>query len=126
MVNGNGAVNGNTPGLPLPNPASIGLGPDEDGKLVVPDNLQSLVDTRREWVDIIGGSFVEKQREFPGRVYGLPKNSVYEGIEDEVQEELQSLSLSIPPGRAPDDLIRELRTADNSHASDRSNRMLLD
>ena len=81
-INSNGAV------VPLPNPASIGLGPDEDGMLAVPDALRTLVDTRREWVDVIGAAFEEKEREFPGLMRGLPQKSVFEGIDEEVRQEL--------------------------------------
>lgn len=46
--------------------------------------------TRRKWVDAVGGVFEEKQRENPGRIYGLPKDSLYEGIEEEVQALLRA------------------------------------
>ena len=84
-VNGigiNGAV------VPLPNPASLGLGPDDDNHLVVPDGLHTLVEMRRQWVDVIGGGFEVMERENPGRIRGLPQKSVFEGIEEEVQQEL--------------------------------------
>lgn len=65
-------------------PASLGLGPDEENTLFVPEQLRQLVETRRKWVDTIGAVFEEKEREQPGRIHGLPERSVYEGIEDEV------------------------------------------
>lgn len=56
----------------------------------MPEQLNQLVHTRRKWVDTVGGVFEEKQRENPGRIWGLPKTSVYEGIEEEVQELLRA------------------------------------
>lgn len=88
-VNGNGTVNGVV--TPLPNPASSGLGPDEEGKLFVPESLKGMVETRRQWVDVIGGSFEERQRQFPGRTWGFPERSVFEGVEEEVQAQLKVL-----------------------------------
>lgn len=89
----NGAVNGvNGGGVvpPLPHPASTGLGPDEEGKLYVPESLKALVETRRRWVDVLGGAFDEKQAEIPGRIWGVPKSSVFEGVDEEVREQLHS------------------------------------
>jgi transcriptional adapter 3 len=81
---GNG--NGNGPGsMPQPCPAALGLGPDEENRLTVNEQLKQLVDTRRQWVDTVGGVFEEKQRENPGRIWGLPKESVYEGVDEEVR-----------------------------------------
>lgn len=88
----NGAANGSTNGVAAATgtwPASTGLGPDEDNLLKVPEQLSQLVTTRRKWVDAVGGVFEEKQKEIPGRIHGLPKTSVYEGIEEEVQELLR-------------------------------------
>lgn len=89
----NGTANGSTNGATAPTgtwPASAGLGPDEDNLLKVPEQLSQLVATRRKWVDAVGGVFDEKQKESPGRIYGLPKTSIYEGIEEEVQELLRA------------------------------------
>lgn len=85
-----GSVNGHNAGPPPPHPASTGLGPDDDGKLVVPDNLKSLVETRRGFVDLVGGFLEEKQKEAPGRCWGVPKESVFQGIDEEVKEMLSS------------------------------------
>jgi transcriptional adapter 3 len=84
-VNGIGT---NGVAAPLPNPASIGLGPDDENTLAVPDALRTLVETRREWVDVIGGAFEAKEMECPGRIRGLPQKSVFEGIEEDVRQEL--------------------------------------
>lgn len=73
------------PPAPIPCPAALGLGPDVDNKLVVPDTLRDLVRTRRQWVQAVGGVFDTKQRESPGRIWGLPPKSVFEGIDEEVR-----------------------------------------
>jgi len=72
---GNAAELEATPTQPLPSPAAIGLGPDEENKLVVSDQLRHLVETRRQWVDTVGSVFEEKQRDIPGRIWGFPKQS---------------------------------------------------
>ncbi|KAL0577662.1 Transcriptional regulator [Marasmius crinis-equi] len=85
--NANG-VEGEPP--PPPCPAALGLGPDpETNHLVVTEQLKSLVETRRKWVDEVGGIFEEMERKTPGRIWGIPQRSVYEGLEDEVQEILK-------------------------------------
>ncbi|KAG1854704.1 histone acetyltransferases subunit 3-domain-containing protein [Suillus tomentosus] len=86
----NGTVNGTTSGAsaPKPSPAALGLGPDDDLHLVVPDHLQQLVETRRQWVASVGGVFDEKERECPGRIWGLPGRSIYEGLEDAIRHDL--------------------------------------
>ncbi|KAF9546894.1 hypothetical protein CPC08DRAFT_699869 [Agrocybe pediades] len=77
--------NGNTPISALaPCPAALGLSPDEDNHLSVNEQLKQLVETRRQWVDTVGVIFEQKERENPGRIYGLPKESVYKGVEEEV------------------------------------------
>lgn len=85
-----GAANGisltGTAALP-PCPAALGLSPDDHHQLHIPDQLQELVRTRRNWVDAIGGVFEEKERDQPGRIWGFPQESVYAGIEDEVRED---------------------------------------
>ncbi|TDL20217.1 hypothetical protein BD410DRAFT_386557 [Rickenella mellea] len=88
--NGNGGMNGTPVPVPppLPNPASLGLGPDDDQKLVVPDALRGLVETRRKWVDMIGGAFEGQQEDSPGRIWGVPQTSVFNGVDEQVREEL--------------------------------------
>lgn len=73
------------PPLPPPCPAALGLGPDDDNQLVVSEQLRQLVETRRQWVDTVGGVFEQKQRERPGSMWGFPESSVYEGVDEEVQ-----------------------------------------
>jgi len=89
---GKGEANGSAPPVPTPTsvptvgtwPASVGLGPDEENDLRVPESLAQLVTTRRQWVDGIGGMFDALEQEQPGRVYGLPERSIYEGLEADV------------------------------------------
>ncbi|KAI0373189.1 hypothetical protein BV20DRAFT_795923 [Pilatotrama ljubarskyi] len=90
----NGTIGG-TASLP-PCPAALGLNPDEHNQLHVPEQLQELVRTRRNWVDVIGGVFEEKEREHPGRIWGFPQESIYAGIEDEIQENLARLPQTRP------------------------------
>ena len=73
------------PPAPTPCPAALGLGPDADNSLVVPDTLKDLVRTRKQWVHAVGGVFDTKQTESPGRIWGLPPKSVFEGIDEEVR-----------------------------------------
>ncbi|THV06914.1 hypothetical protein K435DRAFT_929444 [Dendrothele bispora CBS 962.96] len=90
----NGDANGfgdGATGPPPPCPAALGLGPDEENRLVVGDTLRELVRVRREWVDTVGGIFDEKEAENPGLILGYPKESVFEGIEEEVKEILARL-----------------------------------
>jgi transcriptional adapter 3 len=86
----NGSVNGTTSGAsaPKPSPAALGLGPDDDLRLVVPDQLQQLVEIRRQWVTSVGGVFDDKERECPGRIWDLPRRSIYEGLEDAIRHDL--------------------------------------
>ncbi|KAI3609910.1 transcriptional regulator ngg1 [Moniliophthora roreri] len=81
-------MNGDTEGQPPPPcPAALGLGPDPDtNELVVTEQLKQLVETRRQWVDTVGGVFDAKERENPGRIWGIPEKSIFEGLEDEVED----------------------------------------
>jgi transcriptional adapter 3 len=65
-------------------PSAAGLGPDDENTLRVPEALVQLVATRRQWVDSVGDVFDAMEREQPGRIYGLPERSVYEGLEADV------------------------------------------
>ena len=85
--NGTPALTG-TAALP-PCPAALGLNPDEHNMLHVPEQLNDLVRTRRNWVDIVGGVFEEKEREHPGRIWGFPPESIYQGVDEEVRAELE-------------------------------------
>lgn len=91
-----GAPNGVPTGLSAlpPCPSALGLSPDEENHLHVPEQLRQLVQTRRDWVDNIGAIFEEKQQENPGRIWGLPNTSVFDGIDDEVRQDLTHESTS--------------------------------
>ena len=91
----------NGSGLPAPSPAALGLIQDDELHLSIPEQLKHLVQTRRQWVDTVGAVFEQKERENPGRIYGLPKRSVYEGIEDEIKQELERLVPPLRPGQQP-------------------------
>lgn len=87
MAASKGNVNGDEPTpnfLPLC-PAALGLSPDDNNHLAVNEQLNQLVETRRKWVDTVGAIFDEKESESPGRIYGLPQESMYTGIEEEVE-----------------------------------------
>ncbi|KAF8626281.1 hypothetical protein AX15_004953 [Amanita polypyramis BW_CC] len=79
----------------LPLPAALGLGPDEENRLVVNEQLKHLVGTRRQWVDTIGKFFEEKQRASPGRIWGLPTESVFKDIEDEARRNLEGIEKGV-------------------------------
>lgn len=84
-------MNGMDPPIPAltPCPAALGLGPDDDNRLVVPEQLRQLVHTREQWVDVVGGVFAAKQAEEPGRIWGLPQKSVFEGIDEQVRSVIE-------------------------------------
>lgn len=88
-VNGNVNGSGTPVELPKPPPSALGLGPDDDLYLAVPDQLKQLVETRRNWVTLVGGVFDEKERTWPGRIWGLPQRSAYEGLEEVVKRDAQ-------------------------------------
>ena len=85
VTGGAGAGEDTGPGLLPQCPAALGLMQDDENHLSVNEQLKQLVETRRQWVDSVGAVFDAKEREIPGRLYGLPKRSVFEGIEEEVQ-----------------------------------------
>jgi len=66
-------------------PAALGLGPDPAGKLVVGEQLKQAVELRRAWVDRVGTTLNKIQENHPGRLYGLPSGSIYDGIEEDVK-----------------------------------------
>ncbi|KAI1791515.1 histone acetyltransferases subunit 3-domain-containing protein [Ganoderma leucocontextum] len=97
-LNGTSGLTGMA-GLP-PCPAALGLSPDEHSQLHIPDQLSDLVRTRRNWVDIVGGVFEEKERMQAGRIVGFPAESIYEGIDEEVRVELEHISSKAGERRA--------------------------
>lgn len=90
----NGMTNGiSANGIPPPTPAALGLGPDEENRLVVPDQLNDLVEARRRWGEL--GEQLLKLKDEPNsaRLLGLPKHSAFEGMEEDVQRELDRIGL---------------------------------
>ncbi|KAJ7611727.1 histone acetyltransferases subunit 3-domain-containing protein [Roridomyces roridus] len=101
-VPGGGEPNGSMPPpAPPPCPAALGLGPDDDNMLVVSEQLQQLVETRRQWVDNVGRVFEQKQQERPGTIWGFPETSVYEGVDEEVAKMLLHSGLELPDPERP-------------------------
>lgn len=93
-VGPNGVPN-NISALP-PCPAALGLETDSELHLGVPEQLTRLVQTRRKWVDEVGRHFVAMEEETPGRIYGLPRESIFQGIEEEVRKYVVALPPTIP------------------------------
>jgi transcriptional adapter 3 len=82
-ANGSATVPPSTP--PIGSwPSAAGLGPDDENILRVPEALEQLVLTRRQWVDNVGDVFEKMEREQPGRIYGLPQRSIYEGLSTDI------------------------------------------
>ncbi|KAG6853097.1 hypothetical protein C0991_006900 [Blastosporella zonata] len=90
------------PVVPGPCPAALGFHTDDDMQLHISEQLKPLVETRRQWVDTVGAVFEQKQREQPGRIWGLPEESIFRGIDEEVMELLNH-----------PDTDRPLRTSDD-------------
>ena len=82
----------NGSGLPAPSPAALGLITDDEHHLSIPDQLKQLVETRRQWVEKVGAVFEQKERESPGRIYGLPQTSIYQGVDEEVNGQLERVA----------------------------------
>ncbi|KAF7975028.1 hypothetical protein HWV62_10661 [Athelia sp. TMB] len=96
-VNGNASLSSgsaSTSALPPPHPAALGLNPDDDHTLVISEQLRQLVETRRKWVDTVGGIFDEKQEECPGRIWGTPQQSVFLGVDEEVRQAFERSKLA--------------------------------
>ena len=97
-----GASNGVVPnGLPMPSPAALGLITDNEHQVSIPEQLRQLVQTRRQWVDTVGSFLEGKERDSPGRIVGFPTSSIYEGIDEEVRQELERVSVPRPASPAP-------------------------
>jgi transcriptional adapter 3 len=100
VADANGNASGSVPpsvtAVPAPSPAAVGFIVDDECRLSLSESLKQLMETRRQWVDVVGGVFEEKQRENPGRIWGLPKKSIYEGIEEEVKREVERSMLVDP------------------------------
>ncbi|KAF7294600.1 hypothetical protein MIND_00996600 [Mycena indigotica] len=72
------------PPLPPPCPAASGLGPDDDNRLIVSEQLKHFVEMRRQFVDMVEDTMNEMQAERPGLLWGFPQRSIYEGMEEAV------------------------------------------
>ncbi|KAG6907513.1 hypothetical protein DXG01_008602 [Tephrocybe rancida] len=102
------------PIVPGPCPAALGFHTDEDMQLHISDQLKQLVETRRQWVDTVGAVFEAKQLEQPGRIWGLPEESVFQGIDEEVKELLNHPNAdSVGPPRTSDDKGKGKARSDN-------------
>ncbi|KAF6758581.1 histone acetyltransferases subunit 3-domain-containing protein [Ephemerocybe angulata] len=86
-------------GVPPPCPAAVGLTPDENNHLTVTDQLKTYVETRRQWVEQVGSVFDDLQRQNPGRIWGFPSESIYQGVEEDVREKLLQEPLITAPAR---------------------------
>jgi len=108
----NGTTNGTNGAAVIgPSPAALGLISTDDYELTVPEQLKQLVQTRRQWVDTVGSVFEQKERDSPGRIWGLPQKSLYERIDEEVAQELERVAV---PKRAGESIIAESRTTNGS------------
>lgn len=56
-----------------------------NGRPPVPDNVKKLVHVRQDWINTVGQTMRERPR---GEVVGIPTRSVYEGLGDEVDEQV--------------------------------------
>ncbi|KAK2460685.1 hypothetical protein APHAL10511_007155 [Amanita phalloides] len=79
----------------LPLPAALGLGPDDENRLVVNEQLRHLVETRRQWVNTVGKFFEEKQLASPGRIWDLPTESAFKDIQDDVRQNLEGIDKGV-------------------------------
>ena len=93
-----GTANGGSTGgaeAHLPLPAALGLGPDDENRLVVNEQLNHLVETRRQWVNTVGKFFDDRQRHDPGRNFGLPTQSVFKDMQDEIRQNLEGIEMGV-------------------------------
>jgi len=99
VVETNGTPNPVGPGNPLlpPCPAALGLGPDDENRLVIPDQLRELVNARRQWGEL--EERILATEDHPGMMVGLPERSVFEGIDEMVGIQLERAEV-LQPDRA--------------------------
>lgn len=55
-----------------------------DGYLQIPNEIYEPVSVLRQWKAQIGTKFELLEKESPGLIKGLPKKSIYEGLEEEI------------------------------------------
>lgn len=60
-------------------------GGNGNGRPPVPDNVKKLVHVRQNWINSVGQTMRERPR---GEVAGIPTRSIYEGLGDEVDEQV--------------------------------------
>lgn len=97
--------------------AAHGLPRDDELQLGVPEDLMMLTEARRKWVDQIGGVFASKQEKHPGRIWGFPATSIYDGIEEEVAAEVARApkwyTIQRPPDPEPEP-VEDAQMADDT------------
>lgn len=71
------------PFVPPPHihPAAWGLERGEDNRISVDEELDSMIVTRQQFVDVVQPCLDAKQRERPGSLYGSPAESIFKGID---------------------------------------------
>jgi transcriptional adapter 3 len=69
-----------------------------DGNLQIPPEIYEPVTVLRRWKGMVGSRFEEIERESPGLVWGLPKKSIYEGLEEEIAETQKTTASSFAAG----------------------------
>lgn len=71
-----------------------------DGNLQIPPDIYEPVTVLRRWKAAVGSRFEEIERENTGLVWGLPKKSIYEGLEEEIAKAQKNAASSFPVGAA--------------------------
>lgn len=72
-----------------------GTGGNGNGRPPVPDNLKKLVHVRRSWVNSVGQTMRDRPK---GEVMGIPTDTIYEGLGDEVDEQVVEESIVVGGG----------------------------
>lgn len=57
-----------------------------DGNLQVPKDLTRTVEILKRYEKNVGGGFEKLEQEHPGLILGLPKSSIYQGLEKDIAE----------------------------------------
>lgn len=69
-----------------------------DGNLQIPPEIFEPVTILRRWKGAVGAKFEEIERENPGLVWGMPRKSIYEGLEEEIAETQKAAGSSFTVG----------------------------
>lgn len=56
-----------------------------NGRPPVPDNVKKLVHVRKDWIKTVGQTMRDRPK---GEVMGIPARTIYEGLGDEVDEQV--------------------------------------